>query len=188
MTIEIRTSLGKVLHRSEAASLREAVEEAAAQRVDLRGADLNGTDFSGANLAGADLARADLAGADLAYANLTGTNFTGADLAGADLAYANLTGTNLHEANLEQAVFVGATMPDGRTWSAYISDPLAGICSEPEARERAIAAWGNHEWTSCPMHAAHGWTTLNQAPLSIRHNVAAFIALFDSNLLPKPVA
>jgi Pentapeptide repeats (8 copies) len=154
MSIDIKSRYGgKLLHRSEAATLREAVEEAVKQKASLRGA------------------------------NLRGAYLRGADLGGAYLRGANLRGAYLRGANLR-----GATMPDGRAWADFLLDPLAGICSDPEARKRAVEAWGNHEWTSCPMHAAHGWTSIDQAPEAIRRNVAAFVAVFDAGLLPKPEA
>ena len=93
------------------------------------------------------------------------------NLAGADLTGANLT---------------GATMPDGRTWEAYSADPLAGICDDPVARERAIAAWGNHTWRDCPMHAAHGWSKIEECPVDRRIAVAAFVTVFDGGLLDAP--
>lgn len=77
-------------------------------------------------------------------------------------------------------------MPDGRAWEVYSADPLAGVCDEPEARQRAIAAWGNHQWTNCPMHAAHGYSDIGDAPADKRILVAAFVAIFDANLLPQP--
>jgi hypothetical protein len=77
-------------------------------------------------------------------------------------------------------------MPDGRAWELYRADPLAGICDEPDARNRAIDAWGNHLWTDCPMHAAHGYTSIADAPEDKRIMVAAFVAVFDAELLPKP--
>src|SRR3990167_1426328 len=95
---------------------------------------------------------------------------------------------SLNRASLDGASLVGAIMPDGRTWEAYKLDPLAGICDEPEARKRAIAAWGSHTWGACPMHMAHGWNSISDAPGDKRIAVAAFVALFDSRLLPEPEA
>lgn len=114
-----------------------------------------------------------LESANLARAYLEGANFESADLAGAD----DFRGANLARAN----------MPDGRNWEDYSTDPLAGICTEPEARKRAIGAWGNHEWANCPMHAAHGWGSFTDAPEDKRRDVAAFVAVFDARLLRAPV-
>jgi hypothetical protein len=105
---------------------------------------------------------------------------------GANLYEAYLYGANLSGANLSRANLSGATMPDGRAWELYRLDPLAGICDEPEARKRAIAAWGHHQWTNCPMHAAHGYGKVGDAPEDKRVAVAVFVAVFDAELLPRP--
>ena len=104
----------------------------------------------------------------------------------ADLGFAYLKGAKLHRANLRGANLEGAVMPDGRVFEEYIEDPLAGICDEPEARERAVAAWGNHSWSDCPMNAAFGWNQVDDAPVDKRMYVAAFVALFDGRQIPKP--
>lgn len=131
--------------------------------------------LAGANLRGADLRSANLSGASLRRANLGGVDFGGANLRGADLEGANLRGAYLG----------GATLPDGRKFEQYVNDPLLGICDEPDARKRAVAAWGNHRWGECPMSAAMGYQCLADAPEQKRLLVAAFVALFDSRLLPK---
>ena len=115
--------------------------------------------------------------------------YTGAILFRADgvnLRNASLRNANLRNASLDGANLAGATMPDGRLFEEYRADPLAGICDEPAARERAIAAWGSHTWSDCPMHAAHGYAGINDAPADKRIAVAAFVALFDARLLPRP--
>ena len=114
---------------------------------------------------------------DLHEANLTNANLTGVNLTEANLTKADLTGANLMEADL-----TGAIMPDGRTWEEYQADPLAGICEEPEARARALSAWGHHTWQDCPMHAAYGWRSVRDAPETKRLLVSTFVALFDSRL------
>ena len=152
---------GDILWEDEAASMKDAVENAAEVGINLSGAGLRG-----ARLSRADLSGANLSGADLRFAKLSGADLSGADLSGADL--------------------YGAIMPDGRTFEEYKTDPLANICSEPEARKRAVAAWGNHTWRDCPMHSAFGYNGINDAPEDKRKIVAAFVALFDARLLPKP--
>ena len=144
--------------------------------VTLHGADLHGADLRWANLSEARLHEADLHGADL----------HGADLHGADLHGANLRGADLSEADLSGADLSRATMPDGRTFEAYAADPLAGICQDAAARDRAVAAWGNHSWEDCPMHVANGYNGVGDAPAAARIAVAAFVALFVSLLLPVP--
>jgi len=77
-------------------------------------------------------------------------------------------------------------MPDGRVWEAYRADHLAGLCATPEVRARAMAAWGGHSWNDCPMHAAHGWGGVADAPPSQRLAVATWVALYDGRLLERP--
>ena len=108
--------------------------------------------------------RVDLTGANLTGAYLEGADFTGADLRGADLR--------------------GATMPDGRVWEQYRVDHLAGICSEPQVIARALAAWGQHDWRSCPMHSALGIAGLHGIEDDEqRRLVACWVALYDGGHL-----
>jgi len=211
MKIVIKSwSTGNVLYACEAPSLRAAVEAAVAVGADLssadlrwadlrsaelrsanlhgaslRGASLNSADLRGANLSSADLNSADLRGASLNSADLRGANLSSADLRGANLSSADLSSADLHWADLHGASLRGAVLPDGRTYEAYRQDPLAGICDDPEARARAEAAWGHHTWTDCPMHAAHGWSGIGDAPADRQRDVAAFVALFDARLLER---
>jgi len=181
----------------EGADLRDADLRGANLRganlveADLRGANLEGADLTGANLVeavlwGANLTRAVLWGANLEGADLRGANLEGAVLTRADLWGANLTRANLARAVLKDAILGGAMMADGRTLAQWQSDPLAGLCDTPEAVERATAAWGKHSWADCPMHEAHGWSRLEDAPTDKRQLVATFVALFDGRHLPKP--
>ena len=147
----------------------------------LARANLDGASLVGANLVGANLARASLVGANLVGANLVGANLDGANLDGASLARANLARANLARANLD-----GASLVDGRSWDDYRGDHLAGLCSEPEIVAKVVAAWGNHEWKNCPMHGAHGWSSLNDAPESVRLLAACWVALYDAKLLESP--
>ena len=124
----------------------------------------------------------------LSDVNLSGAKLSGACLSGANLSGAYLFGADLSGAKLSYADFClsGATLPDGRTFEEYKEDPLANLCTEPEARNRAIAAWGNHRWTNCPMHAAFGYNNITDVPKDNRIFVAAFVTLFDGKLLPQP--
>ena len=160
----------------------------------LRGADLAGAGLAGAYLWGADFTGADLTGANLADAILTDAILTGANLRGAYLTDAILTGANLRgaylasadlaSADLAGAILTGATMPDDRTWEEYRVDHLAGICSEPQVIARALAAWGQHDWRSCPMHSALGVGGLDDIEDDERRRlVACWVALYDSGHL-----
>ena len=178
--------------------------EDGAERADLSGANLAGADLAGAklayatladanlananlvgaNLALANLARADLAGADLVGANLVRAKLVGATLVGATLAGADIEGANLAGATLAGANLTDATMPDGRKWEHYRVDHLAGICSEPEVIARALAAWGEHDWRSCPMHSALGIDGLDGIEDDERRRlVACWVALYDGGHL-----
>ena len=181
--------------------LIHGIERIIAPDSDLREANLNQANLSEANLYKADLrvanlSEANLNQANLHWANLRGANLSGADLNRANLRGANLSGATLREANLREADLSGAdlsgadlsgaTLPCGVKFEDYKKDPLAGLCKEPEARKRAVAAWGNHKWTNCPMHEGLGISRVEEAPENIRLNVAAFVALFDAKLLPVP--
>ena len=141
----------------------------------------NATKIVYENAALVTLSRADLHQADLREADLRGADLHGADLHGADLIEADL-----YQADLRGADLRGATMPDGRVFEAYKADPLAGICQDTAARDRAVAAWGKHSWEDCPVHAAMGYNGVDDAPADTRLAVAAFVALFDGLLLPAP--
>ena len=186
MKIVIKSwSTGNVLYACEAPSLRAAVEAAVAVGADLSSADLRWADLRSAELRSANLHGASLRGASLNSADLRGANLSSADLRGANLSSADLSSADLHWADLHGASLRGAVLPDGRTDEAYRQDPLAGICDDPEARARAEAAWGHHTWTDCPMHAAHGWSGIGDAPADRQRDVAAFVALFDARLLER---
>jgi hypothetical protein len=125
---------GRVLYRSDhAASVCEALTEAAHVGCDLGGAALGGADLasawlgsaklSGADLGGADLSFAQLAsvglrGANLASANLSSANLASAELAGARLTGAYLRGANFSSANLRGADLRGAYLRGGDFSSA----------------------------------------------------------------------
>lgn len=102
MKIEIRALSGRILFEYEKVNntIKDTLQEAVTQFVNLRGADLRGADLRGANLRWAKLIGANLIGADL-----TGAKLIGADLRGADLCKANLTGADLTGANLIEAHF-----------------------------------------------------------------------------------
>ena len=108
----IESTVGAELWSGNAASLREALDQAVAARANLAGANL-----ADAYLARANLARANLAGATLARANLERAN-----LADANLADANLAGANLERANLADATLAGATLARANLAGANLAD------------------------------------------------------------------
>ena len=102
----------------------------------------------------------------------------------ADLTRADLRGADLTDADLRAAKLTGATMPDGRRWEQYQEDHIAGICSEPGVIARALAAWGEHDWSSCPMHSALGIDGLDDIEDDERRRlVACWVALYDGGHL-----
>lgn len=183
--------LAEVLDRH----LRHLRGEVGGARADLQGADLRWVDLRNANLQGADLRGAYLGGADL-----RGAVLYGARLEGADLTYTDLRGANLRRARLGEAHLVGADltdanlldligleramMPDGRPWEQYREDHLAEICTDPEVVARAVAAWGEHAWATCPMRAALGIGSVEDLTDDWqRRIVGAWVALYDAGLL-----
>jgi hypothetical protein len=121
--IEIKSYTGTVLHRSEADTMRAAVEEAVAARANLAGAYLARADLTGAYLAVAYLAGANLAGANLALADLTRANLAGANLAGPNLAGANLALATLIGAR--PVLMIGPIGSRAAYLTSYITD--AGV-------------------------------------------------------------
>lgn len=133
--IQIKSICGKILFEFEKENntIKDTLENAVKQKVNLSGADLCGanlqdanlgnailfeSDLCGANLQGADLRDADLYGAAIGRANLQGAdlrrtclssadlgdaNLQDADLSHADLTYANLSGAHLRRACLSWA-------------------------------------------------------------------------------------
>lgn len=199
--IKSRLTPSRVLHSHECATLGETAIHAAQNGVSLEGADLKGANLEGADLRGtylwgtylqrADLSNANLEGADLSNANLPWAYLQGAYLQrsylkGANLKGAKLEGAKLKGAKLKGANLKGANLSDGRALGEWQAEPLAGLCAEPLAIERAIAHWGEKSWKRCPMHAAHGWTGYGDAPNNKRLLLAAFVALHDGGHLPRP--
>ena len=84
-------------------TIRDTVEKAVKQNVNLSEANLRGVNLYGADLSGANLRDVCLNGADLRWANLCGANLINADLRRACLNEANLSGASLREANLSGA-------------------------------------------------------------------------------------
>ena len=121
MTIEIKHCYSNtVLYTSNKETLKEALEEAVKNKVNLGGADLEC-----ANLRGADLRDANLQNANLRIANLRGAYLQGVNLGGANLLYANLVGANLEgadlrDANLQDANLRGANLENANLGGANL--------------------------------------------------------------------
>ena len=85
--IEIKSIFGKVLFalEKENNTIKDTIEEAVRNNINLRGANLRGANLRGANLYNANLEYANLEYANLEYANLRGANLYNANLRGANL-------------------------------------------------------------------------------------------------------
>jgi hypothetical protein len=110
--IEIKDRFdGKVLFRSYSAeTLKDALEQAVQQEINLNWADLDGASLVRASLDGASLVGARLDGASLVGARLDGASLVGARLDGARLDGASLVGARLDGARLVRASLVGARL------------------------------------------------------------------------------
>jgi len=95
MQIQIKSWLtSKIIYETEAETLKEAVEKAVKEKINLSNADLSEADLSNANLSDADLSKANLSNADLSEA----------DLSNADLWKANLTNAKIKKIQIEQII------------------------------------------------------------------------------------
>ncbi len=104
---------GSILYGSTTATtLKECVEEAIENTIDLTGAYLSNADLSNADLVMANLTRASLYRANLSGANLFGSNLTGAGLAGVNFTGADLSLTDLSETDPIRANFTSTTLTD----------------------------------------------------------------------------
>src|SRR5574344_1576284 len=114
--MEIKDINGKVLYSDDTCTtIKELVEKAVFNKINLIDADLRDANLICANLRDADLRDADLRGANLICANLIGANLIDANLIDAnlidaDLESANLRGANLRGANLRGANLRGANL------------------------------------------------------------------------------
>ena len=181
---------GAIVFSAEAGSLGLALEYAS-----LRGAFLKGASLENASLENASLEKASLEGASLKGAFLKGASLENASLEGASLENASLEGASLRGAFLKGASLRGALnvesaiIDTGETLGEYIRDVVPVLLTAGgKSIEEVAAAWENHGWDNCPMAVAFGIHDPNAAPALWRHRVRQFVTLFDSGLLPKPVA
>lgn len=120
--LSIKTN--RTLYQGRYESLKDCLEDAAMQRIDLAYADLRYADLSNAHLddalmAGADLQYANLSGANLSEAYLPGTSFKNAALYNTCLAF-----SDLQRCNFEDASF-GATDINGAQISGAVFSSLS---------------------------------------------------------------
>ena len=131
--VEIKSVAGAVLYTADiddsipgGLQLRVALEKAASDRTNLRGANLYDANLRDANLRGANLYGANLRGADLYDANLYDANLRDANLRGANLYDANLRGADLYDANLRGANLCYANLRGANLYDADLRD--ADLC------------------------------------------------------------
>ena len=119
--IQIKSVFGDVLfeYEKENNTVKDTVEEAVRQKVNLNGANLYRANLDGANLDWASLNGANLDRANLNEASLYRASLNGANLNRANLNRANLDGANLDRANLNEASLNGANL-DGAKDIPYI--------------------------------------------------------------------
>ena len=117
-------------YEKENNTIKDTLEQALKNNVNLSsanliGANLEGTNLKGANLIGASLLNANLSsacleGANLKGANLEGAHLWGAELRGADLEGAELSFANLRGADLKGANLSGAYLSGAHLWGAEL--------------------------------------------------------------------
>ena len=158
--IEIKSIFGNILftYEKENATIKDAVEQAVSEKVNLayanlRSADLESADLESANLHSADLESAnlhsaDLHSADLRSANLRSANLRSADLESADLRSANLRSADLRSADLRSANLRSADLESAEnTETAYMpmfckwSISIKGDVIQIGCKNKTIAEW-----------------------------------------------
>ena len=98
-------------------SLKEAIETALTDGIDLTGVDLSYQDLSGTNLDGreireADFSHSNLNGANLSEARFTNCNFTNTSLFEACFCYSDITNCDFNEARFGMTDFAQAKLMD----------------------------------------------------------------------------
>ena len=133
--IEIKSVFGKVLFalEKENNTIKDTLEEAVRNNVNLECANLRNADLINANLENANLEYV-----NLEYANLRNANLENANLYNADLRNANLENANLEYVNLEYAKNKEtAILPIFCKWSYGIKGDLIKI----GCVEKTIEQW-----------------------------------------------
>ena len=143
--IEIKSVFGKVLFalEKENNTIKDTLEEAVRNNVNLENADLRNANLENANLENANLRNANLYNSNLRNANLEYANLYNADLYNSNLRNANLYNSNLRNTNLEYANLENAKnketaiLPIFCKWSYGIKGDLIKI----GCVEKTIEQW-----------------------------------------------
>ena len=142
LKIVIKSIFGATLfeYEKEDNTIKDTIEAAVEQNINLEGANLRDTNLMCANLKGACFFSADFSNANLSYANLSGANlgcvnfntanlyntdFSNARLYNANFSYAYLDHANLSHANLSDTDFCCASL--GNTNLEYANFNCANL-------------------------------------------------------------
>ena len=145
--IEIKSVFGKVLFalEKENNTIKDTLEEAVRNNVNLENANLEYADLINANLRNANLENANLEYADLINANLRNANLENANLENANLRNANLENANLRNAKNKET----AILPIFCKWSYGIKGDLIIIgCKQKTIEEWDIWFNSNEEYST----------------------------------------
>ena len=145
--IEIKSVFGKVLFalEKENNTIKDTLEEAVRNNVNLENANLEYADLINANLRNANLENANLEYADLINANLRNANLENANLENANLRNANLENVNLRNAKNKET----AILPIFCKWSYGIKGDLIIIgCKQKTIEEWDIWFNSNEEYST----------------------------------------
>ena len=145
--IEIKSVFGKVLFalEKENNTIKDTLEEAVRNNVNLENANLEYADLINANLRNANLENANLEYADLINANLRNANLRNANLENANLENANLRNANLRNAKNKET----AILPIFCKWSYGIKGDLIIIgCKQKTIEEWDIWFNSNEEYST----------------------------------------
>lgn len=163
MIIEIKSISGKTLYTTETPTLKEAVEQAVSESVDLSCADFSNEDLQGVNFSGSKLVGANFIGADLDMANFSNANlkkakFNNADLCEARFRSADLTKASLDYTHLGYADFSNATLRSVTTKGANFEDSdLIKIEGSETTHNYEILITPTHIKIGCQFHSIEKW-------------------------------
>lgn len=106
----ITTTTGIELYQSEAETMKECIEQAAASGVCLDNADFSNLDLEGIRLIGVSLQWCDFSNAKLSFGELTGCNLSNSILRGATFYNSNLKGSYMRNIDMHGCNFANANL------------------------------------------------------------------------------
>ena len=104
-TIEIKSILGKVLYTytKENATIKDALEQAVKEKVNLSNSNLSNSNLSNSNLSNSNLRNSNLRNSNLSNSNLSNSNLSNSYLSNSNLSNSNLSNSNLRNSNLRNS-------------------------------------------------------------------------------------